>query len=102
MPVPLHSIENECSYGLLTKKLAGGNAEILSSWKTETMKGGKSERIYKKEKVKQHGWEYRSTQKRWKGKRNCHVKTEAIEKWGLEHTHSLNLLSGNYQNMAQC
>lgn len=80
MPVPLHSIENERSYGLLTKKLAGGNAEILSSWKMETMKGGKSERNYKREKVKQHGWEYRSTQKRRKGRRSCHVKTEAIEK----------------------
>lgn len=44
---PANSIENEHSYSLVTKKLAGGNAEILSSWKMETMKEEKSERNYK-------------------------------------------------------
>lgn len=77
---PANSIKNEHSYGLVTKKLAGGNAEILSSWKMETMKGKKSERNYKRQKAKQCGWEYRSTEKRRKGKRNSHVKTEEIVK----------------------
>lgn len=60
---PIHWIENEHSYGVLAKKLAGGNAEILSSWKMATTKGEKSERNYKREKAKQHLWECRSTQK---------------------------------------
>lgn len=49
---PINSLENEHSYSWVTKKLAGGNAEILSSWKMETMKEGKSERNYKREKAK--------------------------------------------------
>lgn len=68
----------------------------------ETIKGEKSERNYKREKAKQHGWEYRSTQKRRKGKRNSHEKTEVIDKRGLENTSSLHLLWGNHQNVVQC
>lgn len=47
---PVNSIKNEHSYVWVTQKLAGGNAEILSSWGMETMKGEKSERTYKGEK----------------------------------------------------
>lgn len=46
-----------------TKKLAGGNAEILSSWKMETVMGEKREINYRREKEKKHGWEYRSSEK---------------------------------------
>lgn len=52
---PLNSIKNEHSYGLVTKKLAGGNVEILSSWKMETMKEERSEISYKGEK-QLHSW----------------------------------------------
>lgn len=70
---PVNSIKNEHSYGLVTKKLAGGNGEILSSWKMETLKEEKSERNYEREKAKKHGWEYGSTEKRRKGKTNSRV-----------------------------
>ena len=50
------------------------------------IKGEKSEINYKREKAKQRGWEYRSTQKRRNGKRNGHEKTEVIDKQGLENT----------------
>lgn len=65
------------------------------------MKGEESERNYKREKAKQHGWEYRSTQKRRKGKRNSHEKIEVVDKQGLENTQSLHLLWGNHQNVDQ-
>lgn len=52
----------------------------------ETIKREKSEINYKREKAKQRGWEYRSTQKRRNGKRNSHEKTEVIDKQGLENT----------------
>lgn len=41
-------IKNEYFYGLVIKKLVGGNVEIFFFWKMEIMKGKKSERNYKR------------------------------------------------------